>query len=102
MRLRCHLLLPLCCVCVDVCVCVCAGVFACVCARVCARVCACVCLPPFLHPPRSDQDYQLMINRVNRLRQEAARTHKNMVETRERAEEIVRLKAQNELRCALL
>jgi hypothetical protein len=43
-----------------------------------------------------------MINRVNRLRQEAARTHKNMVETRERAEEIVRLKAQNELRCALL
>ena len=47
---------------------------------------------------RSDQDYQLMINRVNRLRLEAARTHKNMMETRERAEDVVRLKAQNELR----
>ena len=39
-----------------------------------------------------------MINRVNRLRLEAARTHKNMMETRERAEDVVRLKAQNELR----
>jgi len=38
------------------------------------------------------------VNRVNRLRLEAERTQKNMQETRSRAEEIVRLKAQNELK----
>lgn len=47
---------------------------------------------------RADQDYNLMLNRVKRLRLETERSRKNMQETRTRAEEIVRLKAQNELK----
>ena len=47
---------------------------------------------------RADQDYNLMLNRVKRLRLETDRSRKNMQETRTRAEEIVRLKAQNELK----
>mmetsp|Transcript_76667 Transcript_76667/g.206575 ORF Transcript_76667/g.206575 Transcript_76667/m.206575 type:complete len:220 (-) Transcript_76667:1197-1856(-) len=47
---------------------------------------------------RADEDYQLLVNRVQRLRLEEARAAKNIEDIRKRAEDIIRLKAQNELK----
>jgi len=47
---------------------------------------------------RADEDYTMMQNRINRLRLEEERAHKNLEKTRGKADDIVRLKAQNELR----
>jgi len=47
---------------------------------------------------RADEDVVAMQNRINRLKMEEYRAHKNIQETHLKADDIVRLKAQNELK----
>ena len=47
---------------------------------------------------RADEDVIAMQNRINRLKMEEYRAHKNIEDTHSKADDIVRLKAQNELR----
>ena len=47
---------------------------------------------------RADEDVVAMQNRINRLKMEEYRAHKNIEDTHSKADDIVRLKAQNELK----
>ena len=47
---------------------------------------------------RADEDVVAMQNRINRLKMEEYRAHKNIDDTHNKADDIVRLKAQNELK----
>ena len=47
---------------------------------------------------RADEDVVAMQNRINRLKMEEYRAHKNIQDTHLKADDIVRLKAQNELK----
>ncbi|EKX46557.1 hypothetical protein GUITHDRAFT_138278 [Guillardia theta CCMP2712] len=47
---------------------------------------------------QAEEDYHTLQNRIRRLQIEAQRASHNMIETKHRAEEIVKLKAQNEMR----
>ena len=47
---------------------------------------------------RADEDVVAMQNRINRLKMEEYRARKNIEDTQNKADDIVRLKAQNELK----